>query len=417
MSRNLVICFDGTGNEFSSGETNVLRLFELLLHDPSQQLTYYDPGVGTLPAPGLFTKVGQWISMKWELATGADLIPKVEAAYKYLMANWVPGDQVYLFGFSRGAYMARVLAGYLHVIGLLRRGNENMIPYATRLYKAVRGEKEKYWEECERFRLAFAQPIARGDNVRRFRVHFVGVWDTVSSMGSAWNPKSYQFTHKNPSVETLRHAVSVDERRCFFRQNLAVVAGNDFEERWFAGVHGDVGGSYPREMGMDAEIDSRIWLAPFDFIVDAAVTANLILDPSRVRPTIKGPFAPSWPQTGSPWNDRQRESLTGSWWICECYPKKVWRDGRWDFTLGMGRHRIILDGAHIDRSTLMRIREYVSPSKPRNKFTAMAAKMWAVIRRKKFTVLYDPPNLSVAFLAKVRGLPANAVPNFMPYQP
>ena len=58
MPRNLVICFDGTGNEFSLGETSVLRLFELLLHDPLHQLTYYDPGVGTLPAPGLFTKLG-----------------------------------------------------------------------------------------------------------------------------------------------------------------------------------------------------------------------------------------------------------------------------------------------------------------------------------------------------------------------
>ena len=137
MPRNIIVCCDGTNNEFGPENTNVVRLVEILERDA--QLVYYDPGVGTLPEPGIWSKIGGMISQIGGLAFGAGLPWKVEEAYTYLMNYWERGDRVFLFGFSRGAYSARVLAGMLHAIGVLPRGSENMVPYAMRLFKAIRG--------------------------------------------------------------------------------------------------------------------------------------------------------------------------------------------------------------------------------------------------------------------------------------
>src|SRR5690242_17029916 len=142
MSRNLVICCDGTNNQFGPQNTNVVRLIQVLDRDPSKQRLYYDPGVGTLPEPGLFTKLSQRLSELRGLAFGAGLTWKVEEAYSYLMELWEPEDQVFVFGFSRGAYAARVLAGLLHSLGLLPRGNQNLVPYVMRLFKAVRSDPD-----------------------------------------------------------------------------------------------------------------------------------------------------------------------------------------------------------------------------------------------------------------------------------
>ncbi len=191
MSRNLVICFDGTNNQFGSENTNVVRLVQVLNRDPERQRLYYDPGVGTLPEVGLLTRTGKTVSRWFGLAFGAGLSANVEEAYSYLMELWEPGDRVFLFGFSRGAYTARVLAGLLHTLGLLPRGNQNLVPYVMRLYGAVRketGHEENaggstYWSLCREFRSTFARPYFPGDAQRRFRVHYLGVWDTVSSVG------------------------------------------------------------------------------------------------------------------------------------------------------------------------------------------------------------------------------------------
>jgi len=107
MPKNLVICCDGTNNQFGSNNTNVVRLVQAVERDAVSQHVYYDPGVGTLPEPGWITWVGKAISDIGGLAFGMGLTWKVQEAYCYLMDNWEPGDAVYLFGFSRGAYTAR----------------------------------------------------------------------------------------------------------------------------------------------------------------------------------------------------------------------------------------------------------------------------------------------------------------------
>lgn len=133
--RNLIVCYDGTNNQFGPENTNVVRLVQVLDRDPLKQRIYYDPGVGTLPEPGTWDKVSQWLSKVAGLAFGAGINWKVGEAYTYLINTWEPGDRVFLFGFSRGAYTVRVLAGLLFSIGLLPRGCENLVPYALRLYK------------------------------------------------------------------------------------------------------------------------------------------------------------------------------------------------------------------------------------------------------------------------------------------
>src|SRR6266849_7335754 len=102
MPRNLVICCDGTSNQFGLNNTSVIRLIQVLEHDAGSQLIYYDPGIGTLPEPGLVTKIGKKISEAIDLAFATSLKRKVGAAYAFLMEHWEPGDRVYLFGFSRG---------------------------------------------------------------------------------------------------------------------------------------------------------------------------------------------------------------------------------------------------------------------------------------------------------------------------
>src|SRR5262249_2157130 len=138
MARNLVICCDGTNNQFGEENTSVVRLVQALDRNPAKQTLFYDPGVGTLPEPGVFTAIGKRISEILGLAIGVGLTGKVENAYTFLMDSWELGDQVYLFGFSRGAYTARVLAGLLHTLGLLPRGSHNLTPYVLRLFSGIR---------------------------------------------------------------------------------------------------------------------------------------------------------------------------------------------------------------------------------------------------------------------------------------
>ena len=377
--RNLVICMDGTNNQFRvDGNTNVVRLREVLVCDPALQLVFYDPGVGTLPEPGLFTRIGQTLNRWWSLAFGTGLIRNVEEAYTFLMNYWQPGDRVFLFGFSRGAYSARVLAGLLHALGLLPKGNENLVPYLTRLFGGTRTDVS-YWKLCNKFRSTFARPI-EGIRTRRFPIHFVGAWDTVSSVGWVWDPKTYAYTARNPSVRTIRHAVAIDERRAYFRQNLfrPGVRGQDLVEHWFPGVHADVGGGY-------RESEGGLWRVGFQWMLDQAATCGLRVDPVRLEHLLNSQGPPT-----KPWAEPAHESLTWKWWIAEIVPK--FRRSKENVSrlpsFNLGSRRTLEAGARIDRSALLRIREA--------------------------GLGYHPPNLCPSFLEKVRSLPE--VPDNLAYE-
>src|SRR5258707_14540757 len=121
MNRNIVICCDGTGNEISENISNVLKLYRCLRKTEKtqpRQLVFYDPGVGTLARPDPWHKLRQDFSAILGLATGYGLDEKVLQSYQFLVHNYREGDQIYLFGFSRGAYTVRVLAGPNHQGGL-----------------------------------------------------------------------------------------------------------------------------------------------------------------------------------------------------------------------------------------------------------------------------------------------------------
>jgi uncharacterized protein (DUF2235 family) len=379
MSRNIVICCDGTNNEFGICNTNVVRLAEIFVNDAVQQTVYYHPGVGTLPDPRTRTRWEQKLSRWKALAFGSDLEDKVKSAYARLMEVYQPDDRVFLFGFSRGADTARVLAGMLHAIGLLPAGNTQLIPYGMRLFSGTRHAKDdKYWRVLNNFRATFAR-LVRGNGGNHFPVHFLGLWDTASSVGLVWNPKSYPFTKDNPSVGTVRHAVSLDERRCAFRQNLFTAEPNqDVTARWFPGVHSDVGGGYPEE-------DGGLWRAAFEWIIDEAAKAKVLVDSAQLA-KLRGRS----PVPARIWAERQHESLEGWWWVAEVVPKKQFNPATktkaWEF--GCGRARMVHLGDVLDTTVLERIR-----GKPD----------------------YKPTNLSSDFIRRVKEMPSVNGP--LPYAP
>jgi uncharacterized protein (DUF2235 family) len=381
MPRNLILCCDGTNNQFGSQNTNVVRLIQSLDRDPSRQLLYYDPGLGTLPEPGAFSRLQKRVSEVFGLAFGAGLLWKVGQAYTYLMETWEPGDRVFLFGFSRGAYTVRVTAGLLYALGLLPPNNPNLVPYVIRLFGSLRGSEvdggSNYWKLSNQFRWTFARQAVHGDNRRHFPAHFLGVWDTVSSIGWVWDPKSYPYTRSNPGIAVVRHAVSLDERRCFFRQNLFEPAnGQDCCELWFPGVHADVGGGYPAA-------DGSLWRPPFEWMLNEAKAAGLLVDDERFARVLRGSNATD------PWDDTKHESLSWKWWPAEIFPKMVWRAGRGKRPeLGLGRHRTIDRPVHLHHSALRRIRGATG---------------------------YAPPNLSEGFRHKVMNL--SMVPETLTYTP
>jgi uncharacterized protein (DUF2235 family) len=127
--KNLVVCCDGTGNEISENISNVLKLYRVLRktsRTQPPQAVFYDPGVGTLARPDPWTKLKQDAATVLGLATGYGLDDNVLNAYRFLISNYEDGDAIFLFGFSRGAYAVRMLAGLVHKVGLLAPQQQNL---------------------------------------------------------------------------------------------------------------------------------------------------------------------------------------------------------------------------------------------------------------------------------------------------
>jgi uncharacterized protein (DUF2235 family) len=135
-SKNIVICSDGTGQSYAGAESNVLRLYRIALNRAPHQRACYDPGVGTHPLPDGRSRIGRWYQHNiGELCLGRGVIESVTELYRFLMRHYEPGDRIFLFGFSRGAFTVRALAGLVHVCGLLRRDDMHLVRYATGLYQ------------------------------------------------------------------------------------------------------------------------------------------------------------------------------------------------------------------------------------------------------------------------------------------
>jgi uncharacterized protein (DUF2235 family) len=268
MAKRIVICSDGTGNTAIVGRgTNVFKTFEAVdltghKHDASlmPQIALYDDGVGTEDFKPLKIFAG---------VTGWGLSRNVKQLYKELVRVYDPGDEIFMFGFSRGAFTIRTLGGFIGTCGILDRarccGNT-----ASELEKAVRRAYRVY-RSCYRTRLA--QMIVGSpsrDSGKTFkeqcahdaRITFIGVWDTVDAVGLPFHISNvinsalyrYKFPDRRLSrtVDRACHALAIDDERHSFHPLLWDETGEDrdnprIEQVWFAGAHSNIGGGYPKQ--------------------------------------------------------------------------------------------------------------------------------------------------------------------------
>jgi len=266
--------------------------------------------------------------------------------------TYTPGDNIYLFGFSRGAYTVRALAGLIHMCGLIEKGSEGLIPYALRLYRTEAPNRSTL---CDGFKTTFSRDCS---------IHFIGVWDTVSSVGWILSPVKLPHTANNSSLNIIRHAISIDERRCFFRQNTFAEnhGSQDIKEVWFAGVHSDVGGGY-------SEAESALAKLPLQWLAREAGAAGALFDEDELKKVLGNGSGPEKFEAPD-YRGKQHNSLSGRWWLLEFFPHRQWHkvDGKWKryWTIPLGRRRVIPPGITIHQSVLSRINDPSCCYKPNN---------------------------------------------------
>lgn len=279
----LVVCCDGTWNTARrAAPTNVVRLHAAVAAtgpDGLAQRAHYVQGVGTRPFERLVGGV-----------FGFGLSANVQDGYAFLVEHFEPGDELFLVGFSRGAYTARSLAGLVRNAGVLRREHADRQDEAYALYRD-RAEHPR-GEASTAFRARFSHET---------RIRAVGVWDTVGALGiplggldtvrrlnARWR---FHDTALSSRVDAAFHAVAVDERRGPFVPTLwqddpaAAAEGRRVEQVWFAGVHSDVGGGYAERGLADVTL---LWMA------DRLAECGLALDPGALSPqeVVPDPLSP-----------------------------------------------------------------------------------------------------------------------------
>lgn len=333
MPKNIVVCCDGTGNEIGVNMSNVLKLYRILEKNENQ-VVYYDPGVGTLGQRKTWGKFSQNVRGILGLATGYGLDDDVLGAYRFLADNYDDGDQIFLFGFSRGAYSVRVLAGFMHLLGLLRPDQLNYVGYAFTAYKRAAMDGED---------LSVAWHFRSIVGGRTIPIKFLGVWDTVASVIVPRPDRFYfpsletlPYTLQNPSVEVFRQAIAIDEFRRMFRLrpwkdeqefkpnrfSTSEPRKQDSRQVWFSGCHSDIGGGYP-------EAESGLSKFPLHWMIRQAQAHGLNANTSMFNHLVEGKARRGSqheyvePSAGA----ELHKSSTGAWRILEWLPKKVkWRE-------------------------------------------------------------------------------------------
>ena len=282
--KNLVLCFDGTSNEFRANtkDTNIVKLHNMLERSHDRQMTYYQrklfrsrcciimlmfvAGIGTYTiaegvSKSLYSKMKHWISKGVDLMFANTFDAHVTAGYRFLMQYYSHGDRIYIFGFSRGAYAARFLARMVTHVGLLPAGNQEMVRFAYKAYQNYVLDVEGAKDYMIEFRNAFCRDCHAEERSRLAedggtKVYFLGLFDTVSSVRYLERPfitKKRKIQKDQSTAEHIRHAVAVDERRVKFKPALLARAKGpagyeeDTKEVWFPGNHGDVGGGWPAQ--------------------------------------------------------------------------------------------------------------------------------------------------------------------------
>lgn len=246
MKKRIVVFADGTWNrpEVDIEEdfpTNVLKLARAVRPEDSDgrpQQAFYDWGIGSY-----YDKVSGGV-------TGKGLHKNIMDCYRYIVQNYSPGDDVFLFGFSRGAYTVRCLSGLINNCGYLKRPNANLIQAAFNLYKTAGPKNKPDGDNAVNFR----RDNCHGD---RRDIEFIGVWDTVGAMGIPFSflglfedRDEFYDTKLGRNVKVARHALAIDEQRTDFEPTVWELRPEiDMKQVWFCGSHGDVGGGYQAKPG------------------------------------------------------------------------------------------------------------------------------------------------------------------------
>jgi uncharacterized protein (DUF2235 family) len=198
--RTLVVCLDGTGDQFDHDNSNVVHFVATLKKDDPNQVVYYQSGIGTYDGHG----VSGGFTAAMDMAVGSSLGVHVRDAYEFLMQNYHEDDRICLFGFSRGAYTARCLAGMLNKVGLLPAHNTAQVQFAYSFYK---DDSEIGWNMSQGFKKTFCIEV---------NVYFLGLWDCVASVG--FIPRRLPFTKgASNKIDYFRHAMALDEHRAKFK--------------------------------------------------------------------------------------------------------------------------------------------------------------------------------------------------------
>lgn len=267
MSKKIILCSDGTGQKGGDGpDTNVFRIYKMVDNDSSDQLVFYDDGIGT---DSNVTAI-QALSSTFGFGFGRNVIN----LYKQLVRHYVPGDKVFLFGYSRGAATVRALAGMIQAVGLMRRDCEEFASGRTGIINEIRfhimAMKAMYY-----YKGAMQDPPRAEEFKKRYThgvidIEFIGVWDTVESLGfpkeSSWLvigfsmlldkimerffPKRHYNYQLDKNVKQVYHALAVDENRFSFQPLLwdetAEQRPEFIKQVWFSGNHGNIGGGLTR---------------------------------------------------------------------------------------------------------------------------------------------------------------------------
>ncbi|ETW75891.1 hypothetical protein HETIRDRAFT_446735 [Heterobasidion irregulare TC 32-1] len=245
-TKNIIICIDGTASRLGLERTAVLDLYRHIKKNghEERQIAFYHNGMGTVPALPSWRSFEYWkqiLNSKIDLAIGWDFHKTIQQAYIWLSNNYVDGDRVYLFGFSRGAYQVRVLAAIIASLGVPFPNNEAQVPIAYQLYINMHA---KHQPDAMILTTLFKETFAS----RTVPVHFLGAWDSVSSIGLRANGPPIAPDSMN-NICFFRHALALDERRVKFMPTYAQgpypradhARSMQIKEVWFPGTHRDMG--------------------------------------------------------------------------------------------------------------------------------------------------------------------------------
>lgn len=281
--RQIVLLCDGTNNNLTGKhqDTNVVKLLELLTACPDPaRVVFYDPGVGNpgaLPGATTWTQFKRWLDRVNGLALGQGIYENIAETYLFLMRHYQPGDQLYILGFSRGAFTARCVGGLVNQFGVLQPHMESMVHTLLHWYFAERTDKARFDAITDQIARQFSVPASRQADIQ-----FVGVWDTVASVGLP--PFNAKFTAssdlRGKRFLHTRQALALDEHRAQFSPRLYAPDNGPIRTKsgqqgslrqlWFPGAHCDVGGGY-------ADDEAGLSDVAFAWLVSEAVQCGLRL--------------------------------------------------------------------------------------------------------------------------------------------